>query len=302
MSTSRKSTTKRYDSPFVDVPQVGKCIRYDALTRDYSSFFNGNFLGSRRRRDEAEALADEAALAEARLEGMLAGQLIAANAAAMECYRRAMLHEQTLEGRKENLNQANKLSRTYVTLLEALNRHRGKGIQQKVTVEHVHVHAGGQAVVGAVQGGGGAADGNQRQPHAQGLAHASVTPLRSSNPELEPVPVTGDREMLERVVINLADNAVKFTRDGGRVTLTLSSSRAEAVLEVADTGIGVPAHEQQRLFDRFFRSSLAEHHAIPGSGLGLSIARNIVARHGGTIEVDSEPGRGSVFRVRLPVS
>ena len=128
------------------------------------------------------------------LEGMLAGQLIAANAAAMECYRRAMIGEQSFEGRKENLNQANKLSRTYVTLLEALNRHRGKGGQQKVTVEHVHVHAGGQAVVGAVQGGGGGASGNQRQPHAQAFAHAPVAPLRGPDQERKPVPVAGDAE------------------------------------------------------------------------------------------------------------
>src|ERR1700731_4160197 len=83
------------------------------------------------------------------LEGMMAAQLIASHSAAMECYRRAMIGEQTFEGRRENLAQANKLSRTYAALLEALNRHRGKG-QQKVTVEHVHVHAGGQAVVGMV--------------------------------------------------------------------------------------------------------------------------------------------------------
>src|SRR5277367_1634990 len=81
------------------------------------------------------------------LEGMMAAQLIAAHNAAMECYRRAMIGEQTPEGRQENLAQASKLSRTYATLLEALNRHRGKGAQ-KVTVEHVHVHPGGQAVVG----------------------------------------------------------------------------------------------------------------------------------------------------------
>jgi hypothetical protein len=87
------------------------------------------------------------------LEGMMAAQLIAAHNAAMECYRRAMIGEQTFEGRRENLNQANKLSRTWATLLEALNRHRGKG-QQKVTVEHVHVHAGGQAVVGTVETAG----------------------------------------------------------------------------------------------------------------------------------------------------
>ena len=88
------------------------------------------------------------------LEGMMAAQLIAAHSAAMECYRRAMLGEQTLDGRRENLNQANKLSRTFTMLLDALNRHRGKG-QQKVTVEHVHVHSGGQAIVGAVQTPGG---------------------------------------------------------------------------------------------------------------------------------------------------
>jgi hypothetical protein len=87
------------------------------------------------------------------LEGMLAAQLLASHNAAMECYRRAMISEQTFEGRKENLNQANKLSRTHASLLEALNRHRGKG-QQKVTVEHVHVHEGGQAIVGNVAGGG----------------------------------------------------------------------------------------------------------------------------------------------------
>ena len=67
-----------------------------------------------------------------------------AHNAAMECYRRAMIREQTFEGWRENLSQATKLSRTWATLLEALNRHRGKG-QQKVTVEHVHVHAGGRA-------------------------------------------------------------------------------------------------------------------------------------------------------------
>ena len=72
------------------------------------------------------------------LEGMMAAQLVAAHSAAMECYRRAMIPERTFEGRNQNLNYANKLSRTWATLLGALNKHRGKG-QQKVTVEHVHV-------------------------------------------------------------------------------------------------------------------------------------------------------------------
>jgi hypothetical protein len=126
------------------------------------------------------------------LEGMLAGQLIAAHSAAMECYRRAMLTEQTFEGRKENLTQANKLSRTYATLLETLNRHRGKG-QQKVTVEHVHVHSGGQAIVGAVETGADVASG-KRHADARAITHAPVAPLWREDQKREAVPLAGDAE------------------------------------------------------------------------------------------------------------
>src|SRR5262249_26324974 len=126
------------------------------------------------------------------IEGMIAAQLIASYSASMECYRRAMLRDQTFEGRREALSQANKLSRTYATLLEALNRHRGKG-QQKVTVEHVHVHQGGQAIVGNVQSpGGGFAPKTKEQPHA--LAYAPSTPLPCPDPAREPVPVASDAE------------------------------------------------------------------------------------------------------------
>ena len=131
------------------------------------------------------------------LEGMMAAQLIAAHNAAMECYRRAMIGEQTFEGRRENLNQANKLSRTYAALLEALNRHRGKG-QQKVTVEHVHVHAGGQAVVGMVaargQPGGGDASKFEEQPHAKQIAHAPESALPRPDPQRDSMPVARDGE------------------------------------------------------------------------------------------------------------
>src|SRR5215467_12797629 len=117
------------------------------------------------------------------IEGMIAAQLVAAHNATMECYRRAMLGEQSFEGRRENLGQANKLSRTYAVLLDALNRHRGKG-QQKVTVEHVHVHSGGQAVVGMVQTpGGGDRPRSEEQSHA--LADARCAPMRSADPERE---------------------------------------------------------------------------------------------------------------------
>jgi hypothetical protein len=129
------------------------------------------------------------------IESMIGAQLIATHNAAMECYRRAMMPEQTFEGRRENLSQATKLSRTCTILVEALNRHRGKGGQQKVTVEHVHVHAGGQAVVGMVETpGGGDGAKSEEQPHAKQIAHAPQPAMRSPDKEREPVPVGSDAE------------------------------------------------------------------------------------------------------------
>ena len=105
-----------------------------------------------------------------------------------------MLAEQTFEGRRENLLQANKLSRTYAVLLEALNRHRGKG-QQKVTVEHVHVHSGGQAIVGVVEPpGGGDRQKSEDQPHAKQIAHAPEPALWSPDAEEQPVPIASNAE------------------------------------------------------------------------------------------------------------
>ncbi|MFO1103040.1 MAG: hypothetical protein U1E20_09070 [Methylocystis sp.] len=124
------------------------------------------------------------------LEGMMAAQLVAAHNAAMECYRRAMIGEQTFEGRRENLAQANKLSRTYAALLEALNRHRGKG-QQKVTVEHVHVHSGGQAVVGNVEAGGGGNPKMEQRSHAK-IAFAHESSLRSQDESRGAISIPND--------------------------------------------------------------------------------------------------------------
>ncbi len=115
------------------------------------------------------------------LEGMIAAQLLAAHNAAMECYRRAMIPEQSFEGYRESLNHANRLSRTYGSLLEALNRYRGKG-QQKVTVEHVNVHSGGQAVVGNVEAPGGRDRVNSEdQPHAKRIADAPKPSMRGED-------------------------------------------------------------------------------------------------------------------------
>jgi hypothetical protein len=128
------------------------------------------------------------------LEGMIAAQLIACHNASMECYRRAMIRDQAFEGRREAWSQANKLSRTYAALLDALNRHRGKG-QQKVTVEHVHVHAGGQAVVGMVQTpGGGDQPKSEDQPHARQIAHAPGATMPRADAPRQPMPVACDEE------------------------------------------------------------------------------------------------------------
>jgi two-component system, sensor histidine kinase and response regulator len=114
-------------------------------------------------------------------------------------------------------------------------------------------------------------------------------------------PVSGDRERLSQLVGNLISNALKFTPAGGTVTARSFVDSSRAVVEVADTGIGIPKVEQSRLFQRFFRSSTATEQAIPGTGLGLVISRAIAEAHGGTIDVTSEPGEGTTFRVEIPL-
>ncbi|MEJ7794829.1 MAG: ATP-binding protein [Nocardioides sp.] len=116
-----------------------------------------------------------------------------------------------------------------------------------------------------------------------------------------PIPVLGDSVQLERVMLNLLSNAVKFTPDGGSVTTQVRADADEAWLVVTDTGIGIPAEEQDALFQKFFRASTAQAMAIQGTGLGLSIVAGIVAAHGGRIGVDSATGTGSSFTVRLPL-
>ncbi|MFL6062567.1 MAG: ATP-binding protein [Marmoricola sp.] len=118
----------------------------------------------------------------------------------------------------------------------------------------------------------------------------------------EPVPLVGDAGELERLVINLATNAVKFTPDGGKIVIRLLPAGATPgpVLEVEDTGVGIATEDLEKLFTRFFRSSHAHELGVPGSGLGLSIAKAIVDVHGGEIEATSVLGSGSTFRVRFP--
>ncbi|MFC7492596.1 MULTISPECIES: sensor histidine kinase [unclassified Nocardioides] len=111
----------------------------------------------------------------------------------------------------------------------------------------------------------------------------------------------GDAQRLGQVVDNLVSNAIKYTAAGGSATVHLEGSDGSAVLRVRDTGVGICPEDREQLFNRFFRTREATLGAIPGVGLGLSIAKAIVESHGGVIEVESEVGRGSEFRVVLPI-
>jgi signal transduction histidine kinase len=112
--------------------------------------------------------------------------------------------------------------------------------------------------------------------------------------------VLGDEHQLERLLLNLVSNAVKFTLPGGTIRVDVSASTSEVVLSVVDTGIGIPADEQEAVFGRFFRGTEATREVIPGTGLGLAIVQAIVEHHGGTLSLNSAPGRGTTVRVRLP--
>lgn len=116
--------------------------------------------------------------------------------------------------------------------------------------------------------------------------------------------VIGDRDRLKQLMINLLSNALKYTPEGGRVTLGLARVNGWARLTVSDTGPGIPPEDLPRIFDRFYRVDKARNRAQGGAGLGLAIAQRVAKMHGGRIEVASEgaPGRGSTFSVWLPLA
>jgi signal transduction histidine kinase len=111
--------------------------------------------------------------------------------------------------------------------------------------------------------------------------------------------VKGDGHKLDQMVSNLVTNAVKYTPDGGTITLSLHQDGDWARLEVTDTGIGISPEHLPHIFDRFYRVDKAHSRASGGTGLGLAIVKGIAQQHGGTVTVTSEPGKGSTFTVRL---
>ena len=116
-----------------------------------------------------------------------------------------------------------------------------------------------------------------------------------------PPPVVGNVDYIERAVTNLLDNAIKYTPDGGKISLTVRFEPTNAVVEVVDNGLGIPAEDIPRIFERFYRVDRSRSREMGGTGLGLSIVKHLINAHGGQVEVQSQPSAGSTFRIRLPL-
>lgn len=117
--------------------------------------------------------------------------------------------------------------------------------------------------------------------------------------QLSPCEITGNRAMLTRMMVNLTDNAIRYGKENGRVRLGLEQRGDCAILSVADDGCGIPAEQLPHVFERFWRGDAAR--STPGTGIGLSIVRSVAEAHGGSAEVESRPGEGTIFRVKLPL-
>jgi len=117
-----------------------------------------------------------------------------------------------------------------------------------------------------------------------------------------PIRVSGDSAAIERLLLIVMENAVKYTPAGGRIQMNLSNGSGSARIEIRDNGIGVSEKDLPHIFERFYRADQARSREPGGSGLGLAIAEWIVEQHNGTIEAQSTPGEGSVFRITLPIA
>ena len=137
---------------------------------------------------------------------------------------------------------------------------------------------------------------NAMAMEAQAHGHHFVLELEPDIPKIR-----GDRQRVEQVLINMVSNAVKYTKDGGRISVSAGTKNGEVWCSVRDNGIGIPAEDTQKVFDRFYRVDKARSRESGGTGLGLSIAQEIVVRHGGHIELQSRLGHGTVITVYLPV-
>jgi signal transduction histidine kinase len=134
----------------------------------------------------------------------------------------------------------------------------------------------------------------------QVLAQASA--IRVSLEPCEKALVPGDPHRLRQLLLNLADNAVKYNHPGGHISMALRRSSGAAEFSISNSGPGIPAESLPKVFDRFFRGDSAHNNEIEGCGLGLSLAQWIVSAHNGTIKIESEPGKLTTVKLRLPIS
>jgi two-component system phosphate regulon sensor histidine kinase PhoR len=140
----------------------------------------------------------------------------------------------------------------------------------------------------------------------EAVPHVLQQPLQEKRLVLE---VTGDDDLelnadpdaLEQAVLNLLYNAIKYSPPGGRIALRTRRDARDALIEVADQGVGIHPREHRRIFDRFYRVPEAHNRRVPGTGLGLALVKHIVEGHGGRVMVESAPGKGSTFTIRLPL-
>ena len=141
----------------------------------------------------------------------------------------------------------------------------------------------------------------------EGAARAVQYPLAQAGFDLEVAvtrdlpPMTADADALQQAILNLLTNAMKYSGDSRRIRLGLDRRNGDARIEVVDHGVGIAPDDRSRIFERFYRASTSENQHIPGAGLGLTLVAHIVSAHGGDVEIDSSPGAGSRFTIRLPL-
>jgi two-component system sensor histidine kinase SenX3 len=173
--------------------------------------------------------------------------------------------------------EARRLSRIVADLLDLSRLESGSELSERVRVD---------AIV---------REEAERFDDAQGEAGVSIS-VRAP----QPATVAGSARDLSLLVRNLIDNAVRYTPPGGTVDIEVDANDGEVTLSVRDTGVGIPARDLPRVFERFYRVDRARSRGTGGTGLGLSIVRHVAENHGGSVEVSSELGTGSTFTVRLP--
>jgi len=139
------------------------------------------------------------------------------------------------------------------------------------------------------------------------IVNESVTEARQQHidiswniPAIHPV-INGDENRVKQAIFNLVDNAIKYNRPGGAVKITIHTKDQSAVVEIADTGIGIGPEDLPHIFDRFYRVDKSRSRLQGGSGLGLAIVKKIIEEHDGTISVTSTAGKGSTFFITLPL-